>query len=82
MLLVWGFMLYNLIWCFPHPLNIFIYVALILMVVMHTLQLLLLNTLQRYTGQTFPPMIQVKIFVFGVFELLAIQKVLKKQYRK
>ena len=42
MLCVWAFLLLNLFQPFPKPLNIFVNVALIFMILMHGLQLTLL----------------------------------------
>ena len=68
MLCVWAFLLLNLFQPFPKPLNIFVNVALIFMILMHGLQL------GRFE--------QVRIFIFGVFELVAWQKKLKATLRK
>ncbi|MBT0646842.1 DUF1145 domain-containing protein, partial [Escherichia coli] len=43
MLCVWAFLLLNLFQPFPKPLNIFVNVALIFMILMHGLQLTLLK---------------------------------------
>mgnify|MGYP004446131439 CR=1 FL=1 len=77
MLCVWAFLLLNLFQPFPKPLNIFVNVALIFMILMHGLQLTLLKDappLGRFE--------QVRIFIFGVFELVAWQKKLKATLRK
>jgi len=74
MLCVWGFLLFNLIHPYPKPLTWFINVALIFMILMHGLQLVLLRTTQ---GKDVPPIdrvTQIKVFLFGVFELVAWQK--------
>ncbi|CNI92455.1 MULTISPECIES: DUF1145 family protein [Yersinia] len=73
MLGVWFFLLLNLFQPFPTPLKYFINVALIFMVLMHGLQLVLLKSTQP-KDQPISSLQQVKIFVFGVFELLAWQK--------
>lgn len=74
MLAVWGFLLFNLIQPFPKPLNSFLDISLFFMVVMHALQLTLLKaTLSKdeaKPGVTF----QTKVFLFGVFEMVAWQK--------
>ena len=64
MLCVWGFLILNLVHPFPRPLNIFVNVALIFTVLMHGMQLA--TTAEK-----------VRIFLFGVFELLAWQKKFK-----
>lgn len=73
MLCVWGFLLANLFSPFPKPLKYFIDVALFFMVVMHGLQLVLLKSTQP-KDQPISRGQQIKIFIFGVFELLAWQK--------
>lgn len=74
MLCVWGFLILNLIQPFPRPLNIFVNVALIFMVLMHGLQLSLLKATQPKDGPALGRAQQIRIFIFGVFELLAWQK--------
>ena len=73
MLCVWGFLLSNLFHPFPKPLKYFIDVALFFMVVMHGLQLVLLKSTQP-KDQPISYWQEAKIFIFGVFELLAWQK--------
>ena len=73
MLCVWGFLILNLVHPFPRPLNIFVNVALIFTVLMHGMQLALLkSTLPKMTTAE-----KVRIFLFGVFELLVWQKKFK-----
>ncbi|PKH22252.1 hypothetical protein CIG19_13175 [Enterobacterales bacterium CwR94] len=74
MLCVWGFLLSNLIHPYPVPLKYFLHVALFFMVVMHGLQLTLLKATQPKDGPEISGLQQFKIFLFGVFELLAWQK--------
>lgn len=74
MLLVWSFLLWNIIQPYPKPLKYFIDIALFFMVVMHCLQLMLLKATQPKQGEKLSKLAQVKIFFFGVFELLALQK--------
>ncbi len=78
MLCVWGFLIFNLFHPYPRPLNIFVNVALIFMVIMHGLQLSLLKATQPKDGPALPRVEQIKIFVFGVFELLVWQKKLRQ----
>ena len=73
MLGVWGFLLSNLFYPFPKPLKYFIDVATIFMVLMHGLQLVLLKSTQP-KDQPISGWQQARIFIFGVFELLAWQK--------
>jgi len=74
MLCVWGFLILNLIQPFPRPLNIFVNVALIFMVLMHGLQLAMLKATQPKDAPPMSKPEKIRIFVFGVFELLAWQK--------
>ncbi|WP_445496306.1 DUF1145 family protein [Photorhabdus sp. SF281] len=78
MVCVWGFLIFNLINPFPKPLKYFIDVAMIFMVVMHAFQMLLLKAGQP-KDQKLSGLMQTKIFFFGVFELLSMQK---KQQKK
>ncbi|AWK14981.1 DUF1145 family protein [Candidatus Fukatsuia symbiotica] len=73
MLTTWGFLLLNLFRFFPKPLRYFIDVAMIFMMLMHGLQLALLRSTQP-KDQPISGWQQTKIFIFGVFELLAWQK--------
>ncbi|HCC0173728.1 TPA: DUF1145 family protein [Cronobacter sakazakii] len=78
MLGVWGFLLLNLIQPFPRPLNIFVNVALFFMIIMHILQLSLLRATQPKDAPPLSRFQQARIFIFGVFELIAWQKNQKK----
>ncbi|MBA0168436.1 MULTISPECIES: DUF1145 family protein [Pectobacterium] len=78
MLGVWGFLLLNLIQPFPRPLNIFMTVAMVFMILMHGFQLLLLKSSQPKDSPALNRALQARIFLFGVFELLAWQKKLPK----
>ena len=77
MLFVWAFLILNLFHPFPRPLNIFVNVALVFMVLMHGLQLALLKATQPKEGPQLTTGEKTRIFLFGVFELLAWQKKLK-----
>lgn len=73
MICVWGFMVFNLIHPFPKPLKYFMDVAMVFMVFMHALQTIFLKaTLAK--GEKLSKLLQIRIFFFGVFEMLAIQK--------
>lgn len=78
MLGVWGFLLLNIFQPFPRPLNIFVNVALIFTVLMHGMQLALLKSTQPKDSPPLSRAEQIKIFIFGVFELLIWQKKLRK----
>lgn len=79
MLLVWGFLLTNLIHPFPKPMKYFFDIALIFMVIMHALQLFLLKATLTKNEPKFPVFFQIRMFLFGVFEMLAWQKKLRKR---
>ncbi|WP_058910441.1 DUF1145 family protein [Entomohabitans teleogrylli] len=74
MLLVWAFFVLNVLQPFPKPLNIFINVAMIFMAIMHGLQLAMLKASMPKDGAPLSKGQQARIFLFGVFELLAWQK--------
>lgn len=78
MLFVWAFLVLNLVQPFPRPLNIFVNVALIFMVIMHGLQLSLMKATQPKDSPPLSKAMQAKIFIFGVFELLVWQKKLRQ----
>ncbi|MEI9598988.1 DUF1145 family protein [Moellerella wisconsensis] len=78
MLCVWGFMIFNLVHPFPKPLKYFMDIAMIFMIFMHALQTLFMkSTLSKQ--QKLSGWLQVRIFLFGVFELLVIQKKQQQQ---
>ncbi|AJB72761.1 MULTISPECIES: DUF1145 family protein [Enterobacter] len=82
MLGVWAFLILNLVHPFPRPLNIFINVALIFTAFMHALQMVMLKNGLPKDG---PPMTgwqQLRVFIFGVFELLVWMKKFKAQVKK
>lgn len=82
MLCVWAFLLLNIFQPFPRPLNIFVNVALIFMVLMHGMQLALLNSTMPKDGPQMTNGEKIRIFLFGVFELLVWQKKIKDQLKK
>ena len=82
MLCVWGFLILNLVHPFPRPLNIFVNVALIFMILMHGLQLTLLKATQTKDAPPLSRFEQIRIFIFGVFELLVWMKKFKAQVKK
>ena len=71
MLCVWAFLLLNLFQPFPKPLNIFV-----------GLQLTLLKATQPKEAPPLSRFEQIRIFIFGVFELVAWQKKLKATLKK
>ncbi|TKI07162.1 DUF1145 family protein [Martelella alba] len=79
MLLVWGFLLLNVVRPSPKPLKYFLDVALIFMAVMHLLQLFLLKATLTRDEPKFSVIFQIRMFLFGVFEMLAWQKKLKRR---
>lgn len=79
MLGVWGFLILNLIHPFPRPLNIFMTLAMVFMILMHGAQFLLLKASQPKDAPPLGKLVQLRIFLFGVFELLAWQKRLDRR---
>lgn len=70
MLFVWAFLILNLVHPFPRPLNIFVNVALVFMALMHGMQLALLKSTIPKEGPQMTTGEKIRIFLFGVFELL------------
>lgn len=82
MLCVWAFLVLNLVHPFPRPLNIFVNVALIFMVLMHGMQMALLQSTMPKDGPQMSRGEKVRIFLFGVFELLVWQKKIGSSLKK
>ncbi|SLM61242.1 Putative inner membrane protein [Dickeya aquatica] len=74
MLGIWSFLILNLIHPFPRPLNIFMVLAMGFMLLMHGVQFLLLKASQPKDAPALSGMLQLRIFLFGVFELLDWQR--------
>ena len=74
MLGVWGILLLNLFQPFPGPLKYFMHVAMAFMFFMHGLQLIMLKTTLPKDGEKISGWQEFRIFVLGVFELLAWQR--------
>ncbi|MBT9432194.1 DUF1145 family protein [Candidatus Sodalis endolongispinus] len=74
MLMIWGFLLFNLIQPFPKPLKYFLDIVLFFMVVMHALQLTLLKATLTKDEAKPRAAFQERVFLFGVFEMVAWQK--------
>lgn len=74
MVFIWVVLLLNLVHPATKPLKYFIDVALIFMVVMHGLQVVLLKATQSNNGPKMTRKEEIKLFIFGVFELLSWQK--------
>lgn len=74
MLVIWGFLLYNVVQPFPRPLNFFLIFALVFMAAMHGLQLILLKATLTRDEPKLSAAFQARMFLFGVFEMLAWQK--------
>ena len=70
-------MFLNLFQPFPLTLNIFVNVALIFTVLMHGMQLALLKSTLPKDGPQMTTAEKVRIFLFGVVELLVGQKKFK-----
>ncbi|ENO4530735.1 DUF1145 family protein [Salmonella enterica] len=77
MLFVWAFLILNLVHPFPRPLNIFVNVALVFMALMHGMQLALLKSTIPKEGPQMTTGEKIRIFLFGVFELLVWRRSLR-----
>ena len=82
MLFGWAFLILNLFHPFPRPLNIFVNVALVFMVLMHGMQAALMQSTLPKDGPQMTKLEEARIVLFGVFELLVWQKKLKAQLKK
>ncbi|OAT19357.1 DUF1145 family protein [Proteus myxofaciens] len=78
---VWAFLIFNFISPFPKPLKYFMDIALIFMVIMHGLQIAMYKAGQPADKKP-STALQFRIFFFGVFELLKIQKELRLEYEE
>ena len=74
MLFVWAFLLLNLFSPFPKPLNIFVNVALFFTIFMHAIQATMMKKTLPKDGPQMTTAEKIRIFLFGVFELLVWQK--------
>lgn len=74
MLCIWAFLLSNIIHPFPKPMRYFLDVAMVFMFFMHGVQVMLLKATQAKDQPAIGFWLQLRIFLFGVFELLAWQK--------
>lgn len=82
MLLVWTVMLYNMFIPFAKPLNYILNIAFIFMVIMHILKLIMLKIALANEQIQFSKAAQIRLFFFGVFELLAWQKQWRNEDKK
>ena len=82
MLGVWAFLLLNLVHPFPRPMNIFVNVAFIFTTFMHALQMVMLKNGLPKDGPQMTGWQQLRVFIFGVFELLVWMKKFKAQAKK
>lgn len=69
MLIIWGFLIFNVIMPVQKPLNYFLYFALIFMTVMHFLKVLMISFLQA-KSEPLTSSHKIKLFLFGVFEMI------------
>lgn len=74
MLGIWLFLVYNLIVPFPKPLKYFLDLSFGFMVIMHGLKLLMLKATILPGQPKLTKLEQLRIFLFGVFELIAWQR--------
>lgn len=82
MLLVWTVMIYNIFIPFTKPLNYILNVAFSFMVIMHILKLIMLKIALTNEQIQFSKATQIRLFFFGVFELLAWQKQWRSEDKK
>ncbi len=74
MLLIWTVLIYNFIIPLVKPVNYILNAAFAFMIIMHILKLFMFKlTLANEQGQL-SKVAQLRLFLFGVFELLAWQK--------
>lgn len=74
MLGIWVVMVFNLIHPVHRPLNIFLNVAFIFTLLMHGLQVAMLKSSLPAKQKKLGFIQEIKIFLFGVFELIIWQK--------
>ncbi|MCC3704694.1 DUF1145 family protein [Rouxiella badensis] len=74
MLCIWIFLLSNIVHPFPKPMRYFLDVAMVFMFFMHGIQVMLLKATQAKDQPKIGGWLELRIFLFGVFELLAWQK--------
>lgn len=73
MLLIWVCLGFNLFFPFPKPLNYFLYFALAFMAIMHFLKVLMVAFIQS-KSEPLTLGHKIRLFFFGVFELIPIYK--------
>ncbi|QIQ21481.1 DUF1145 domain-containing protein [Zophobihabitans entericus] len=77
--IIWGFLLFNLVFPYPSPARLVANVALAALVVTHGLQAWLLNASLTQQEKEKDRFIVWRIFFFGVFEALSWKKTKNKQ---
>ncbi len=82
MLCVWAFLILNLVHPFPRPMNIFVNVAFVFTTFMHALQMVTLKNGLLKDGPQMTGWQQLRVFIFGVFELQVWMKKFKAQVKK
>ncbi|XKM13294.1 DUF1145 domain-containing protein [Orbaceae bacterium ac157xtp] len=70
-LIIWGFLLLNLILIYPHPANIIAYIALATITLIHGLQAFLLSSTLSTQEKQQDRFKVLRLFIFGVFEALS-----------
>ncbi len=71
---VWLFLLWNVLNPFPKPLRYFLDIVLFFMIIMHGLQLRMINIAPFRSETPLKWQDKLRVFLFGVFELLAWRK--------
>ncbi|SES72199.1 DUF1145 domain-containing protein [Thorsellia anophelis] len=73
MLIIWVFLLLNIIMPVQKPLNYFLYFALIFMTIMHLLKVFMISfMLAKSEPLTFAQ--KIRLFLFGVFEMIPMYR--------
>lgn len=75
---VWLFLLFNLIYPYPHPANVVAYVALASLVLIHGLQAWLLASTLSHQEKQQDRFKVTRMLIFGVFEVLSWKQNNKK----
>lgn len=73
-LFMWGFLVVNLVYPYVYPANIFCYIALAAMLLLHGLQAILFSSTLTTQEKAADKYVTLRFFLFGVFEMLSIKK--------
>lgn len=78
-LIIWGFLILNLFYPYPGAAKMLAYVALAVMVITHGLQAWILNTTLTEQERKHDRFITLRLFLFGIVEVLSWKKSKKQQ---